>query len=98
MPWPADAGVRPGEGPPDLRKVRPHSGVQAALIALTRSTFLKGGVTRKAMADLVRAAGPALVVTQFRGARFRVEGEPQRYIGAILLPGQLQQRDMLRPR
>jgi FkbM family methyltransferase len=46
--------------------------VQAALIALTRSTFLKGGVTRKAMGDLVRAAGPSVIDTAFRGARFRV--------------------------
>lgn len=50
----------------------PPSGAQAALIALTRSTPLKGGVTRKAMGDLVRAAGPSVVDTQFRGARFRV--------------------------
>lgn len=50
----------------------PPSGVQAALIALTRSTFLKGGVTRKAMADLVRSAGPGVIDTVFRGARFRV--------------------------
>jgi FkbM family methyltransferase len=45
---------------------------QAALIALTRSTFLKGGITRKAMAGLVRAAGPGVIDTGFRGARFRV--------------------------
>jgi FkbM family methyltransferase len=46
--------------------------VQAALIALTRATFLKGGVTRKAMGEMVRAAGPPVIDTEFRGARFRV--------------------------
>jgi FkbM family methyltransferase len=46
--------------------------MQAALIALTRGSFLKGGVTRKAMGDLVRGTGPRIIDTDFRGARFRV--------------------------
>lgn len=50
----------------------PPTRAQAALIALTRSTVLKGGITRKAMADLVRAAGPGVIDTMFRDARFRV--------------------------
>ncbi len=55
-----------------MSDARGPNGPQRALIALTRSTFLKGGVTRKAMGDLVRAAGPATIDTVFRGARLRV--------------------------
>jgi FkbM family methyltransferase len=58
---------------------------QAALIGLTRGSFLRRGVTRNKMAALVGALRPGPLDVQFRGANFRLHTAGSPTEGAMLM-------------